>query len=192
MSKLSLGIIETVGLAAAIEAADVCVKSANVKLVGYELSKGDGMAVVKIVGDVGAVNAAISAAEMAASWISAVISCRVIARPSNQLGMMIENVETVGLEKCPEEEINEINKINEIEEVEVVEETEMIEEDKEIETTEKLEMTEEYKLDETVSKEEISLEVKEQKFTCNICKDPECTRKKGDLRRECIHYKEKN
>jgi microcompartment protein CcmL/EutN len=169
MSKLSLGIIETVGLAAAIEAADVCVKSANVKLVGYELSKGYGMTVVKIVGDVGAVNAAISAAEMAASWVSAVISCRVIARPSDQLGIMIENGETVGLEKCPEEEIEEVEAI------------ETIEEDKEIKTVEKLEIT-----------EEKFPEVKKLKFTCNICKDPECTRKKGDLRRECIHYKEKN
>jgi microcompartment protein CcmL/EutN len=180
MSKLSLGIIETVGLAAAIEAADVCVKSANVKLVGYELSKGDGMTVVKIVGNVGAVNAAISAAEMAASWVSAVISCRVIARPSDQLGIMIENGETVGLEKCPEEEIEEVEAI------------ETIEEDKEIKTAEKLEITEEDKVEETLSTEETFPEVKKLKFTCNICKDPECTRKKGDLRRECIHYKEKN
>ena len=45
MSQLAIGMIETVGLAAAIEAADVCVKSANVNLIGYELSRGNGMAV---------------------------------------------------------------------------------------------------------------------------------------------------
>ena len=48
MSQLAIGMIETVGLAAAIEAADVCVKSANVNLIGYELSRGNGMAVVKM------------------------------------------------------------------------------------------------------------------------------------------------
>ena len=36
MSKEALGLIETVGLAAAIEAADTCMKSANVELIGYE------------------------------------------------------------------------------------------------------------------------------------------------------------
>jgi microcompartment protein CcmL/EutN len=172
MSKLSLGIIETVGLAAAIEAADTCVKSANVKLVGYELSKGDGMTVVKIEGNVGAVKAAISAAEMSASWVSAVISCRVIARPSDQLGMMIENSETVGLEKCQEEEINILS-----DEIEVDKIVTKVNEDTEL-----------TKSDESIDNKELVSEDKEVKFTCNICKDPECTRKKGDLRRECIHY----
>ena len=42
MQKKSLGLIETQGLAAGIEAADAAVKSANVELVGYELTKGGG------------------------------------------------------------------------------------------------------------------------------------------------------
>jgi microcompartment protein CcmL/EutN len=45
--KSALGIIETVGLAAAIEAADTGVKSADVKLLGYELTKGYGLVAVK-------------------------------------------------------------------------------------------------------------------------------------------------
>ncbi len=220
MSKLSLGIIETVGLAAAIEAADTCVKSANVKLVGYELSKGSGMTVVKIVGDVGAVKAAISAAEMAASWVSAVVSCKVIARPSEQLGMMIENGETVGLEMPPcEEETAEkaeeaeviqetetVEIVQKTEEAEVIEETKIVEEVEKIEETELTEETEEAeviedietveKVEETETIEEVESRVlesvseeKKDEITCNICNDPLCPRKKGDLRRECIHYK---
>ena len=42
MQQKSLGLIETQGLAAGIEAADAAVKSANVELVGYELTKGGG------------------------------------------------------------------------------------------------------------------------------------------------------
>ena len=47
---MSLGLIETVGLVAAVEAADAAVKSANVTLVGYELARGSGMATVKVEG----------------------------------------------------------------------------------------------------------------------------------------------
>ena len=43
MSGKSLGLIETVGMSAAVEAADAAMKSANVSLVGYELTKGGGM-----------------------------------------------------------------------------------------------------------------------------------------------------
>lgn len=69
MAKQSLGLIETVGLAAAVEAADAAVKSANVNLVGYELTKGGGMVTVKLEGEVGAVNAAIAAASVAAAKV---------------------------------------------------------------------------------------------------------------------------
>ena len=59
MSKLAIGMIETMGLAAGIEAADICLKAANINLVGYEFAKGSGMTVIKIEGNVGAVKAAI-------------------------------------------------------------------------------------------------------------------------------------
>ena len=58
MSGKSLGLIETVGMSAAVEAADAAMKSANVSLVGYELTKGGGMVTVKLEGEVGAINAA--------------------------------------------------------------------------------------------------------------------------------------
>lgn len=93
MSMLSLGIIETIGLASAIDVADVMVKSANISLIGYELSKGGGMVTVKIEGNVGAVNAAISAAK---STQNKIVSFKVIPRPSDTLELLVRNHDTVG------------------------------------------------------------------------------------------------
>ncbi len=101
MTQLSLGLIETIGLAAAIEAADAAVKSANVVLVGYEFARGDGMTVVKIEGDVGAVNAAIAAAAVAAARVNRVITTRVIARPATGIAAMVANASTVGVQREP-------------------------------------------------------------------------------------------
>ncbi|MDP2842150.1 MAG: BMC domain-containing protein, partial [Acetobacterium sp.] len=58
----AIGLIEAIGLATAIEAADAAVKSANVRLIGYEACKGDGMSTIKVAGDIGAVKAAVDAA----------------------------------------------------------------------------------------------------------------------------------
>ena len=96
MQQKSLGLIETQGLAAGIEAADAAVKSANVELVGYELTKGGGWTTIKILGDVGAVKAAVDAARIAAGKVSRVVSPRVIARPSMGLTGLIHNTDTVG------------------------------------------------------------------------------------------------
>lgn len=96
MSQKSLGLIETYGLLAAVEAADVAVKSANVTLVGYEMANGSGMTTVKLEGDVGAVKAAISAAETAVKKIGRVASVRVIPRPAPGLTAMVRNAETKG------------------------------------------------------------------------------------------------
>ncbi|MBB4351299.1 BMC domain-containing protein [Rhizobium cellulosilyticum] len=98
MLQESLGLIETIGLTAAVAAADAAVKSANVTLVGYELANGDGMTVVKVRGDVGAVKAAVSAAAAEAGRVGTVVSTSVIARPANGLGKIVESGATVGLE----------------------------------------------------------------------------------------------
>lgn len=99
MLKKALGLIETEGLACAIEAADTAVKSADVDLVGYELTKGGGLVTVKVTGEVSAVQAAVSSASAAAARIGSVYSTRVIPRPSPGLEMMVFTNETVGYEK---------------------------------------------------------------------------------------------
>ena len=87
----SLGLIETEGLAAGIEAADAAVKSANVELIGYELTKGGGWTTIKVQGDVGAVKAAVDAARMAANKVTRTVSTRVIARPAAGINMLVQD-----------------------------------------------------------------------------------------------------
>lgn len=97
MSQKSIGLIEAIGLCAGVTAADAAVKSANVRLIGYEYSKGDGMTTVKVEGDVGAVKAAVAAGSKAAEPLGGVKSAIVIARPATGiLPTLIYNKENVG------------------------------------------------------------------------------------------------
>lgn len=82
MQNTSLGIIEIQGLLGAITIADVMVKSANVKVAELERAKGFGWTTVKILGDVGAVKAAIEAGGTVASSMGLFVTSKVIARPS--------------------------------------------------------------------------------------------------------------
>lgn len=97
MSGQSLGLIETVGLAVAVEAADAAMKSANVELVGYELTKGGGLVIVKLTGEVGAINAAVAAGVAAASRIGDVYAWKVIARTATGIDNLIASQETCGV-----------------------------------------------------------------------------------------------
>ena len=124
----ALGLIEVVGLVGAIEAADTASKAADVKVIGYELTKGSGMVLVKIVGGVSAVKSAVDAACVAAERVSQIVSKHVIARPSDELDKII-NVEEETKEEIIDnsEEQNEVTENNETDEV-----NEILEEVKEI------------------------------------------------------------
>lgn len=98
MSQNALGLVEVIGLTAAIEAADTCLKSANVQLIGYEkVTKG--LVTVKIQGDVGAVKAAIEAAKSSAAKIGTVVSTLIIPRPAAALQLLVESETTIGLQR---------------------------------------------------------------------------------------------
>jgi ethanolamine utilization protein EutM len=84
MSTLALGLIETRGLVAAIEAADAAAKAATVTLVSAELL-GGGIVTLRIRGDLGAVQAAVEAGAQAAKRIGEVLAVRVIPRPVDEL-----------------------------------------------------------------------------------------------------------
>jgi microcompartment protein CcmL/EutN len=80
----ALGMVECRGLVAMIEAADTMVKTANVRLVGYE--KVDAGLVTAIVrGEVGAVKAAVEAGAAAARRIGEVVSVHIIPRPHDEV-----------------------------------------------------------------------------------------------------------
>jgi ethanolamine utilization protein EutM len=85
----ALGLIETVGLVAAIQAADAMVKAANVKLVTRQ-QPGGGLISIIVQDDVGAVKAALDAGAAAASKIGRVVSARVISRPHDELADFLE------------------------------------------------------------------------------------------------------
>ena len=80
MALEALGMIETRGLVAAIEAADAMVKAAEVKLIGTE-KIGSGLVSVMVRGDVGAVKAATEAGSVAASKLGELVEVHVIPRP---------------------------------------------------------------------------------------------------------------
>jgi microcompartment protein CcmL/EutN len=82
MPQEALGLIETKGLVAAIEAADAMVKAANVGLEGYT-KVGSGYVTVTVRGDVGAVKAATDAGAAAARRVGEIIAVHVIPRPEH-------------------------------------------------------------------------------------------------------------
>ena len=84
MELQALGLVETRGLVASIEAADAMLKAANVTLVGTE-KIGSGLVSVMVRGDVGAVKAAVEAGEAAASRLGEIVAVHVIPRPHNDV-----------------------------------------------------------------------------------------------------------
>jgi microcompartment protein CcmL/EutN len=84
----ALGMIETRGLVAAIEAADAMVKAANVVLIGSE-KIGSGLVSVMVRGDVGAVKAAVEAGGAAAARLGEVIATHVIPRPHSDVNKLL-------------------------------------------------------------------------------------------------------
>ena len=84
MARESLGMIETRGLVAAIEAADAMVKAAEVELIGTE-KIGSGLVSVMVRGDVGAVKAATEAGAAAASRLGEIVATHVIPRPHSDV-----------------------------------------------------------------------------------------------------------
>ncbi|MCJ7688693.1 MAG: propanediol utilization microcompartment protein PduA [Clostridiaceae bacterium] len=92
MGQEALGMIETKGLVAAVEAADTMVKAANVDLIGYE-KIGSGLVTVMVRGDVGAVKAATDAGVSSAKRVGEVISVHVIPRPHTDVEKILPSIE---------------------------------------------------------------------------------------------------
>jgi len=99
--QLALGLVETRGLIAAIEAADAMVKAAQVKLIGKEKST-SALVTIKIVGEVAAVKSAVDAGAAAAQRVGELVSIHVIPRPADQIEELItkhDKVIAIGDEK---------------------------------------------------------------------------------------------
>ncbi|MDF2612298.1 MAG: microcompartment protein [Clostridia bacterium] len=84
----AVGMIETRGLVASIEALDAMLKAAEVELVGTE-KIGSGLVTVIVQGDVGAVKAATEAGTEAASRLGEIVSVHVIPRPHTDIAKIL-------------------------------------------------------------------------------------------------------
>lgn len=180
MSRQAIGLMETVGLAAGIEAADAALKSANVDLIGYELTKGGGMVTIKIAGDVGSVKAGLEAGVAAAKRVGKVWSQLIIARPHEDLDFLIKSPETVGVKAIPPEQATPVQ----------------VEEEKKPQGGELEENAgEENPPNNSWDLEKVRKMVgfdEETEPTCNLCHDPDCPRQRGEAKIKCIHYDPEN
>ena len=91
MTQQALGMIETRGLVAAIEATDAMLKAANVELVGTE-KIGSGLVSVMVRGDVGAVKAAVEAGADSASRLGELVATHVIPRPHTDVEKILPSI----------------------------------------------------------------------------------------------------
>jgi len=84
MAQQAIGMIETKGLVALIEATDAMTKAANVTMIGWD-KIGSGMVTAFVTGDVAAVKAAVDAGAAAGGRIGEVLGVHVIPRPHDEL-----------------------------------------------------------------------------------------------------------
>jgi microcompartment protein CcmL/EutN len=92
MIERALGLVETRGLVAALEAADAMLKAANVVCVGKEVTDA-AMVTIKVVGEVGAVKAAVEAGSAAARRVGEVVSTHIISRLDEQAELVSFNAD---------------------------------------------------------------------------------------------------
>jgi ethanolamine utilization protein EutM len=85
---MAIGMIETRGLVALVEATDAAMKAANVQYKSWH-KVGNGLATFFVTGDVAAVKAAVDAGEKAARAAGEVVSVHVIPRPHDDLGVVL-------------------------------------------------------------------------------------------------------
>jgi len=88
MADRALGMVETRGLIASIEAADAMVKAAKVTLLGKEKIKA-GLVTVLVVGETAAVKSAVDAGAAAAQRVGELISTHIIPRPDDQVDNIV-------------------------------------------------------------------------------------------------------
>ena len=91
MVQQALGMVETRGLVAAVEAADAMLKAANVTLVGTE-KIGSGLVSVMVRGDVGAVKAAVESGASSAARLGELVATHVIPRPHGDVEKILPAV----------------------------------------------------------------------------------------------------
>lgn len=88
MAQQAIGMIETRGMVALVEATDAALKAANVRYRGWK-QVGSALVSVVLEGDVAAVKAAVDAGSAAAAKVGEVVSVNVIARPHDDVAKVL-------------------------------------------------------------------------------------------------------
>jgi microcompartment protein CcmL/EutN len=128
MADRALGMVETRGLIASIEAADAMVKAANVQLLGKERADA-GLITILISGETAAVKSAVDAGAAAAQRVGELVSTHIIPRPDDQIGIIVSlnlYAETIRSEPKPRPEIKSGRRIRQIQIEKKTEESEPI------------------------------------------------------------------
>ncbi len=84
----AIGMVETRSLVAAIEAADTMSKSANIKIIDFQIV-GSGLVSVTVSGEVAAVKAAVDSGKEKAATVAEVVSANVIPRPHEEVDKIL-------------------------------------------------------------------------------------------------------
>ena len=179
MRDEALGLVEVIGLLAAVEAADTGLKSANVSLIGIENATGAYLT-VQFGGDVGAVRAAVDAAKINAEKVGQVVSIHIIPRPALAIRTRLLAEATKKVENADSAQAEpESTGSGEPEPM----------------APESGEQEQEEPAGETMVPEKESesqgADFITDGYTCNLCKDPKCPREKGQPAKLCIHSDEK-
>ncbi|SFB28409.1 BMC domain-containing protein [Clostridium frigidicarnis] len=176
MSK-ALGLIEVNGYIAAIEAADTALKAANVTLLGVEKVTA-GIVTVKVTGDVGAVKAAVEAAEVSTQSLGLLRNVHVIARVHDDVLKIIPEMNTK-TEDTLKQDTNDLKCINNIDSKEKKSEVTTEEERRETEevTCDKGSQEENIKSNELEKKDYSSMKVEELRKLVRSLKIPDITNK---------------
>ncbi|MFA0440892.1 BMC domain-containing protein [Vibrio sp. 10N.222.51.C12] len=181
--KVSLGLIEVKGFALAIMVADNMAKCAAIEVVDVENTNGSGWMLIKIIGDVASVQAAIQSGSGFAQNMEGLVSYSVLSNPDSQLikqaldlaGKTQSNSAPLSSESTSIQEESTEGQSLEVQGIAAPSSTD--------ESISKIDILNECDIeDKSVNTFEDPVEA-----TCNICQDPVCPRKKGDPRIDCIH-----
>jgi microcompartment protein CcmL/EutN len=140
MADRALGMVETRGLIASIEAADAMVKAAKVQLLGKEKVQA-GLITILIAGETAAVKSAVDAGAAAAQRVGELVSTHIIPRPDDQIDIIISmnsDLETIRSEPKPRPEKKPERRKRQIQSEKKLEETEAMPEPSSSSTIERL------------------------------------------------------
>ncbi|WP_275137041.1 BMC domain-containing protein [Vibrio sp. DW001] len=197
--KISLGLLEVKGLALAINTADAMAKCAAINIIDIEKTNGDGWMVIKITGDVAAVQAAISSGASLANKNGGLVSEKVLPRPDLKLldtfipspkkeHMVSKAIAPTELPQVVKDQrpdpvepvVEEIS-----EQVEVIQE---VKEDSEKSSVQESESSSTQIEFEPIEEDSVEIEQKSPQIaTCNLCLDPQCPRHKGEPHGNCVN-----